>query len=80
MDYLGCPATSVPSERANSAAKRLFEGRARLGDHMFKAEIFVESWLRFAEKAKIDLPTDNLVALNDLAIREDLTEMAKDDA
>ncbi|KAH9106204.1 hypothetical protein AeMF1_018120 [Aphanomyces euteiches] len=80
MDYLGCPATSVPSERANSAAKRLFEGRARLGDHMFKAEICVESWLRFAEKAKIDLPTDYLVALNDLAIREDLTEMAKDDA
>ncbi|OQR83359.1 hypothetical protein ACHHYP_14798 [Achlya hypogyna] len=39
VDYLSIPATSVASERANSAAKRVFDGRENLGDNLFKAQI-----------------------------------------
>jgi len=79
MDYLAIPATSVPSERANSAAKRVFEGRESLGDNMFKAETCYQSWLRLAQDVGLKLPADYLEELNILKGRVDLEEMAKED-
>jgi len=58
MDYLSIPATSVPSERANSAAKRVFDGRESLGDNMFKAQMCTQSWLRLASALDFELPSD----------------------
>ncbi|KAH9134604.1 hypothetical protein AeRB84_019651 [Aphanomyces euteiches] len=80
MDYLAMPATSVPSNRANSIAKRHFDGRARLGDDMFKAEICVASWLRFAKHTGIELPSDYLAAIDDLKLEANLSDMAMDDS
>lgn len=79
MDYLAIPATSVPSERANSAAKRVFDGRETLGDNMFKAEMCCQSWLRLAADVGLVLPVDYLEELERLKRRVDLEEMAKDD-
>jgi hypothetical protein len=79
MDYLAIPATSVPSERANSAAKRVFEGRESLGDNMFKAETCCQSWLRLAQDVGLKLPADYLEELNILKGRVDFEEIAKED-
>ncbi|XP_061405628.1 uncharacterized protein LOC133341190 [Lethenteron reissneri] len=46
LDYLPIPASSVPSERANSAAKRSFLDRPNLHKCTFKAEMCVRSPLR----------------------------------
>jgi len=46
IDYLSIPASSVSSERANSVAKRGFDGRATLSDEVFKAEMCTQSWLK----------------------------------
>jgi len=79
MDFLSIPATSVPSERANSKAKTVFEDRESLGDAMFKAEMCVHSWLRLATDLDWDLPSDYLSALQDLKLSIDLQEMAEQD-
>ncbi|KAH9115419.1 hypothetical protein AeMF1_010551 [Aphanomyces euteiches] len=78
-NILAVPATSVPSERANSTAKHVFDGRPRLSDTMFKAEICVDSWLSFFQKSKYPLPSDYLAELDSLKASVDLQEMAKDD-
>ncbi|KAH9138280.1 hypothetical protein LEN26_005364 [Aphanomyces euteiches] len=78
-NYLAVPATSVPSERANSSAKHVFDGRPRLSDTMFKAEICVDSWLRFFQKSRFPLPNDYLVAFENLKGSIDLQDLAKDD-
>ncbi|KAH9150723.1 hypothetical protein AeRB84_006487 [Aphanomyces euteiches] len=78
-NILAVPATSVPSERANSTAKHVFDGRPRLSDTMFKAEICVDSWLSFFQKSKYPLPSDYLAKLDNLKASVDLQEMAKDD-
>ncbi|EQC33425.1 hypothetical protein SDRG_08940 [Saprolegnia diclina VS20] len=79
MDYLSIPTTAVPSERANSAAKRVFEGRDSLGDNMFKAQMCAKSWMQLAKALDFPLPDDYLQALDDLKARVDLLEMAKED-
>jgi len=53
--YLSIP---VPSERTNSAAKRVFDGRESLGDNMFKAQMCTQSWLRLASALDFKLPSD----------------------
>ncbi|OQR88583.1 hypothetical protein ACHHYP_06738, partial [Achlya hypogyna] len=65
MDYLSIPVTSVPSKRANSAAKSVFEGRDNLGDNMFKAQMCAQSWLQLAKALDFPLPADYLQALDD---------------
>jgi hypothetical protein len=79
MDYLSIPATSVPSERANSAAKRVFDSRESLGDNMFKAQMCTQSWLRLASALDFELPSDYLQAVVNLKSQVDLQEMGKDD-
>jgi hypothetical protein len=79
MDYLAAPATSVPSERANSSAKHVFHGRHCLSDCMFKAEICCQSWLRLAGYIGLELPVDYDIELERIKSVVDLDEMAKDD-
>ncbi len=80
IDYLSTPATSVPSERANSAAKRVFDGRATLGEEMFKAEICCQSWLKLAKTVGFNPPDDYLVALVEAKSHVDLDDMATTDS
>ncbi|XXQ29759.1 HAT C-terminal dimerization domain-containing protein [Plasmodiophora brassicae] len=58
MDYLAIPATSIPSERANSAAGRAYDGRESLASPMFKAEMCCRSWLDLFRKLKVAVPDD----------------------
>ncbi|SPQ95047.1 unnamed protein product (mitochondrion) [Plasmodiophora brassicae] len=58
MDYLAIPATFIPSERANSAAGRAYDGRESLASPMFKAEMCCRSWLDLFRKLKVAVPDD----------------------
>ena len=56
IDYIAVPASSVPCERANSLAEHAFEGRERLSDTTFCAEMCVRSWIKlFKLLGKINL-------------------------
>ena len=52
LDYLAIPASSVPAERANSAAGRAFNDRARLHSSTFRAGICSKSWIVFLRGKK----------------------------
>ena len=58
LDYLAIPASSVPAERANSAAERAFDGRSSLTSSAFRAEICCRSWIEFLRSKKIHIPDD----------------------
>ena len=66
MDYLSIPATSAPSERANSITKTVFSGRDCLSDEMFKIQMCCKSWLAFAQAIGHKLPLDYLQSYNEL--------------
>ncbi|KDO22423.1 hypothetical protein SPRG_21180 [Saprolegnia parasitica CBS 223.65] len=57
-DYLAVPASNVPSERANSAAKFTFQGRDNLHDCTFKAETCVRSWMKLFKRVGVPLPNN----------------------
>jgi hypothetical protein len=52
LDYLSIPASSVPSERANSVAAMLWEHRATLNDDTFAMEMCIASWAQLGIKYK----------------------------
>ena len=58
LDYLATPASSSPSERANSLAARVWQNRSRLSDEMFMAEVCVRSWIKTIQKMGGSIPTD----------------------
>ncbi|CEO99133.1 hypothetical protein PBRA_001038 [Plasmodiophora brassicae] len=59
VDYLAAPVTSIPSERANSTARRIFDDRETLSNAMFKAEICVSSWMDLFHRLDVTIP-DNV--------------------
>ncbi|OQR84076.1 hypothetical protein ACHHYP_13953 [Achlya hypogyna] len=79
LDYLPIPASSVPSERANSAAKHSFVDRPNLHKCIFKAEMCVRSWAQMLPRVGVSLPVDYHTAFNDIG-RAKLEEMAVDDS
>jgi hAT family C-terminal dimerisation region len=75
MDYLAVPASSVPAERANSEAKRIFDGRLSLTPITFKAEMCVRSWLDVLPQLGVALPSDYRKACRDMTTTlQDMTE------
>ncbi|XP_078720813.1 uncharacterized protein LOC144937280 [Lampetra fluviatilis] len=78
LDYLPIPASSVPSERANSAAKRSFLDRPNLHKCTFKAEMCVRSWARMLPSVGVSLPLNYHTAFKDIGCAK-LEEMAVDD-
>ena len=77
-DYLAIPASSVPSDEANSGARDNFEDRQRLHSCTFKVEMCIQSWLGLRDNVDTPLPEDFNDAYNSLDIN--LEEMiAKDD-
>ena len=76
-DIGGAPATSVPSERANSVGEQTFEGRASLSDEVFKAEVCIKSWLPLLEEFGIEIPKDALEAWNTLKGEKEAEEASK---
>lgn len=79
-EILAIPASSVPSERANSIAKIIYEGREMLDDELFKAEICSKSWVGLFEKLNLPLPMDFDLTFRDLKLSDQaLLDMAKDD-
>jgi hypothetical protein len=57
-DYLAIPASSVPSEEANSEARDNFEDRQRLHPCTFKAEMCLRSWIDLLDSINIPIPED----------------------
>ena len=76
-DYLAIPASSVPSEEANSEVKDNFEDRIRLHSCTFKAEMCIRSWLDVLNEANVSLPEDFIEAYNKLDI--DVEDIAMED-
>jgi hypothetical protein len=80
-DYLAIPATSVPSERANSIAGLTYQGRESLGDTSFKAEMCSSSWIKLFDYMGIQLCEDFEKAFKDKNYsNEDLQAMAEMDS
>ena len=67
-EYLAIPASSVPSEEANSKARYNFEDRSRLHACTFKAEMCIRSWLDLLDGVGIPLPNDINEAFESLDI------------
>ena len=44
-DYLIIPASSIPAEEANSAAKMTFDNKIKLHSCTFKVEMCIRSWM-----------------------------------
>ena len=57
-DYLAIPASSVPAEEANSAAKMTFDDRIKLHSCTFKAEMCIRSWMEVLQESDVRI-TDN---------------------
>ena len=57
-DYLVIPASSVPAEEANSAAKMTFDDRIKLHSCTFKAEMCIRSWMEVLQESEVRI-TDN---------------------
>ena len=55
-DYLAIPASSVPSEEANSEARDNFEDRQWLRSCTFKAEMCIRSWIDLLDSINIPIP------------------------
>ena len=55
-DYLGVPASTVPAEAANSAAKMTFDNRIKLHSCTFKAEICIRSWMDVLKESNVQFP------------------------
>ena len=76
-DYLPIPASSMPSEEANSEARDNFKDRKRLHSCTFKAEMCIWSWLDLLDSVNIPVPEDTDDAYNCLEIN--LEEMMVED-
>jgi hypothetical protein len=74
-DFGAVPATSVPSERANSVGKETYAGRPSLSDEVFKAEVCIKSWLPLLESSGIEIPRDALEAWKILKAEKEEQEM-----
>ncbi|KAI9341626.1 hypothetical protein BDR26DRAFT_968780 [Obelidium mucronatum] len=62
-DYLAVPPASVASERANSLAERMFEGRETLNSDLFTAEISCSSWMKVIAKYNLSCDPKDVVSL-----------------
>jgi hAT family C-terminal dimerisation region len=78
IDYLACPASSVPAERANSAAKCTFAQRFSLNDVTFKAEMCTRSWNEVLSEKNIAIPSNPKHAY-DMIPEQELKDLAEDD-
>ena len=58
LDYLATPASSLPAERANSIASRIWENWSRLSDKIFHAEICIRLWMKLFNAVGINLPNN----------------------
>ncbi|KAJ3083236.1 hypothetical protein HDU99_000225 [Rhizoclosmatium hyalinum] len=81
VNYLAVPATSVPSERANSLAAQVYEGRETLCLAMFKATICCNSWLKALKALGVALPDDYHAFFKELVEQKkiDLDKLAVSD-
>ena len=77
MNYLRIPSSSVPAERINSVAVRIFEHRERLHDATFKAEMCASSWIKMLKKLNIDIPRNPKKYLEENNI--DISKIQNDD-
>ena len=70
-DYLAIPASSVPAEEANSAAKMTFDDRIKLHSCTFKAEMCIRSWMQVLQELDVQITYNFHMAYEELKFNLD---------